>query len=917
MQSNSFQVINSTSRGGNVNKLAFLTMTAPPSYVGGLGRGASGFTTRSDIGPARDQGPSEDAAASGRGEEITADPDQFKDPDEETNIFAGTVYEQDDEEADRIWESVDERIDQRRKARREAAEEEQLKAHRLAQPKIQTQFADLKRGLTAVTDSEWENLPEVANMTGKKQKRNPRFDREYAVPDSVTLTNMASNATEGQLSEEQMAGASESGAMTNLVEIGNARDKVLSLKLDQMSADTSNGSSTTVDPKGYLTDLNSMVVQSDAQIGDIKRARALLDSVIKTNPKHAPGWIAAAALEVHAKKMVAARKIIAKGCEMCPKSEDVWLQAAELNIPENAKRILANAVRELPQSVKIWLKAAVLETDVNRRKNVLRKAVETIPNSVTLWKETVNLETDPADARILLARAVEFVPTSVDLWLTLARLETPQAAQKVLNKARKTIPTSHEIWIAAARLTEQTGDVSKVEGIMASGVAKLADQQVMMDREAWLREAERCESEGSPITARAIVKATLHIDVEEDQRMKIWMDDADSSAARGHIETSRAVRAYLINVFPDRRQVWWTAAQFEKAHGTYDDLQALLAKSVQHCPRAEVLWLMAAKEKWLHGDVPGARNILANAFQANPESEQIWLAAAKLEAENGALNRAKELLANARQEAGTDKIWMKSAVLERQQGALDEALSTLGQGIEKFPTFDKLYMIKGQIYTATQQLPLARETYSKGVKACPNSIPLWLLSSRLEEHAGVVIKARSLLEKARLLNPKNPELWEESVRVEERAGSIAQSKVVLSRGIQECPTSGRLWAINIWNEPRQQRKTRAADALKKTNDDPVIITLVARLFWTDRKIERARHWFGRAVEANKDLGDSWGWWYKFEMEHGEMERRQHVIDLCTAASPKHSPVWQSIAKDLSNQGRSTEEILKLVALALE
>lgn len=35
----------------------------------------------------------------------------------------------------------------------------------------------------------------------------------------------------------------------------------------QLSTDTSNGSSTTVDPKGYLTDLNSMIVQSDAQIG--------------------------------------------------------------------------------------------------------------------------------------------------------------------------------------------------------------------------------------------------------------------------------------------------------------------------------------------------------------------------------------------------------------------------------------------------------------------------------------------------------------------------------------------------------------------------------------------------------------------------------------------------------------------------
>lgn len=237
------------------------------------------------------------------------------------------------------------------------------------------------------------------------------------------------------------------------------------------------------------------------------------------------------------------------------------------------------------------MKAASLETDLNRRKNVLRKgasvfpsfsarsfsnmpafsprpAVETIPNSVALWKETVNLETDPADARILLARAVEFIPTSVDLWLTLARLEDPESAKKVLSKAGKTIPTSHEIRIAAARLIEQTGDISLVDTIMANGVASLRKHHVMMDREAWLKEAERCESEGSPATARAIVKATLHIDVEEDQRLSTWMDDAASAAAKGHIETSRAIRAYLINVFPDRRQVWWSAALFEKQHGT-------------------------------------------------------------------------------------------------------------------------------------------------------------------------------------------------------------------------------------------------------------------------------------------------------------------------------------------------------------
>lgn len=57
----------------NPDKYAFLKMQAPPSYVAGLGRGASGFTTRSDIGPAR-EGPTPEAIAAAkaaRGEEDT------------------------------------------------------------------------------------------------------------------------------------------------------------------------------------------------------------------------------------------------------------------------------------------------------------------------------------------------------------------------------------------------------------------------------------------------------------------------------------------------------------------------------------------------------------------------------------------------------------------------------------------------------------------------------------------------------------------------------------------------------------------------------------------------------------------------------------------------------------------------------
>ena len=65
---------------------------------------------------------------------------------------------------------------------------------------------------------------------------------------------------------------------------------------------------------------------------DVKKARLLLKSVRETNPKHPPAWIASARLEEVTGKIQAARNLIMKGCEECPKSEDVWLEAARLMV---------------------------------------------------------------------------------------------------------------------------------------------------------------------------------------------------------------------------------------------------------------------------------------------------------------------------------------------------------------------------------------------------------------------------------------------------------------------------------------------------------------------------------------------------------------------------------------------------------
>ncbi len=84
------------------------------------------------------------------------------------------------------------------------------------------------------------------------------------------------------------------GVTTSLTEIGQGRKMVVDISLKR-ACDSVTGQSN-VDPKGYLTDLGHIKISTDAEIGDIKRARTLLKSVVNTNPNNAPGWVAAARL---------------------------------------------------------------------------------------------------------------------------------------------------------------------------------------------------------------------------------------------------------------------------------------------------------------------------------------------------------------------------------------------------------------------------------------------------------------------------------------------------------------------------------------------------------------------------------------------------------------------------------------------
>ncbi len=79
-------------------------------------------------------------------------------------------YEKDDEEADAIYNAIDERMEEKRKQYREERERKEIEKYRQERPKIQQQFSDLRRELSKVTLSFVSIVHLVRQSTGSRER---------------------------------------------------------------------------------------------------------------------------------------------------------------------------------------------------------------------------------------------------------------------------------------------------------------------------------------------------------------------------------------------------------------------------------------------------------------------------------------------------------------------------------------------------------------------------------------------------------------------------------------------------------------------------------------------------------------------------------------------------------------------------
>ena len=162
-------------------------------------------------------------------------------------------------------------------------------------------------------------------------------------------------------------------------------------------------------------------------------------------------------------------------------------------------------------------------------------------------------------------------------------------------------------------------------------------------------------------------------------------------------------------------------------------------------------------------------------------------------------------------------------------------------------------------------------------------------------------------------SPGQPVLWLEAVRLERRAGAERVAEALLARGLKECPSSGVLLAEDIESASRHAQRRKSVDALARADGDVHVVLAVARLFAGERKLDKARKWFSRAVALDPDFGDALAAYYAFEEENGEVGALGALEAHAKTAEPCHGEKWQAVAKAPGCHRLSKVDVLKRTA----
>lgn len=764
-------------------------MQPPPGYKAGIGRGATGFTTRADV-------PLQRAEVSN----VPNHPDRFIDADDTGLLGPNTKLAQEEREAERVYGDLNDRLSRRHGKSRRASTPE---------PETPDDAENFKQNLATISIDEWANLPEATDLTRRNKRQRLEEDmekRSYAVPDSLFASNRGFDSS-----------------IEVDVEAMEAKDNALSARLDFALKTRLGAEETSASPTPALPSLS-----------DTERKQALLETMIKTQPNQPQGYIGLARLHAQAQQFKKARATIHRAMERCPSVAEVWLEALNLHHGTDQQAIMSKAVEAAPKSPDVWRAVIELQPTLESKLQFVHRALEELPENSALWELAVDLES-PEDREDVLSAALDFAP-SANLYLKAAA-RNPQRLDEAVKmfpsdkrlwlelirqgvSAKKALEaTGTDGWIEIARNCSQEGDLPTMEKIISElqlteeDFDKLCDSQ---DHAAAKFVAQKLPKtptlylKWAQFEPEILEKAAKEFNDSEDLLISFVKHDPDRAT---QVFDSENVLLFAGKVFLDNgdlERACAVLARTEKADGRSAYVQALV--QIGKVDKAKEVVEAASKAFPDYGQLyiqqaalfkdPGA---LQKASVRLPKNERIWVALSKMLPDV----RARAILISAQMHCPKNaKLWLTRIQLERKAGRDAEYLLT--KALQECPKDGYLWAEK------LLQTPKIQRTKAipEAVKSA-NSHPAVLVAAGLHQWA---LNKRDITKWFEAAIKQNPQYGDAFLWLAFFHGIDSTRGREISTQVQEVkPTEGELWEpiyANQWGQPIQNTFRAAVEKLE-------------------------------------------------------------------------------------------------------
>lgn len=858
------------------DRYAFLSEKPPLGYIAGIGRGATGFSSR---GTARKNNiPKRYHEAS-----LASQPND-----------ADAESETQDED---IFKDVEARL---------AKSSKRTKTVGLIEAGLNRddKFADAKQRLSQLTEEDWLQIPEASDYT-RRNKRNrleAQMNRNsYAAPDSL-------------LHKKSI----------DLTKFNEERSKLFAQKMDENILDDlrpnpifSATLHSTEDTEIYIRELENAELQNSTQTENLTKKREVFASYIKSDPRNPDAWIGAASLEYDAKNYDIARKIIQKGCEKCPHSSDIWLECIRLHSYDKTmcKALVASALSHNKGSHELWQCAVDLESDVFRKKQVLQYAIRENPHNEIFWLNAVSLEEDAALRVKILQKGYKMIPNSFKiLQLVVERLE--------YNEARSAIAKANET------SCEQDFRIRVLESCLEEKHDLSIDWKRLtriINRENWplgiLESIDLCRTEIAA-NYKKTINAVLYVSIDHETE-SIDASRILSVIAPLQSELKLIVYQQILPKHPTSLSIWTSFRTFCDRLGCIDELFAVFQGILfsareetrtysEKLQRYPVLALMYAKEKWAYGDVTEALSVLKTTTDTITTYADAWKARLKILAEEGLFEEWKKVYSTAIEKVGAglkEELHCQYVDLLLYESQIDKAKIFMIRTLEKESSVPEYYLKLSQIHLAAGNCKEAQSVLKQGLRNCGENVAsLWLGLSKIDRSTSSA-KARSDLETALLHNPENIELYKALFELEFEVNgnkTNAQCELIISKAMRRFPRDPYVWQMKLKAQPS---KVVFQDALKFTDQHCVVCLEIGKWFYEQHQnYQVASKWFRRALTP--EFGDSWVWngrvLIKLDDKSGLKDLRERIL---READPKFGDEWFAMVQVVENRYLSNLEIL--------